>query len=58
MDTKQFVVRVAWSQTDHENVLVDATNKDEAEQKVKDGFIGLGQILGTHEIHYIIEDQS
>ncbi len=50
---KQFVVSVAWSQTDHENVLVIASDLNEAETKVKETLPGIHHITGTREIHYI-----
>ncbi len=48
---KQFVVRVAWSQTDIENVLVSADSVDGAEQIVKEKLPGINQMLGASEIH-------
>lgn len=52
---KQFVVGIAWSQTDHENVLVTAKNKDEAMDKVMKLFKGAHHSTGCKEIHHVIK---
>jgi len=46
-----FVVAVAWSQTDHEKVLVSANSREEAEEIVKETLSGIHHITGTSEIH-------
>jgi len=53
---KKFLVRIAWSQTDHENVLVDAEEAIDAEIKVQKAFPGIHHILGVSEIHHWIID--
>ena len=52
---KQFVVSIAWSQTDHENVLVTAENKEDANEKVLINFSGIHHITGCKEIHHVIK---
>lgn len=52
----KFIVSIAWSQTDHENVLVEAPIRDVAEKKVKDAFPGIHHVTGVREVHYILED--
>jgi hypothetical protein len=51
---KKFVVSIAWSQTDHGNVLVDAETREEAEKKVTDAFPGIHHVTGCREIDHMI----
>jgi len=44
---KKFAVSVAWSQTDHETVLVSASDKKDAERIVKEKLEGIHHITGT-----------
>jgi len=50
----KYIVSVAWSQTDHENVLVDAETSDEAEQKVKKALPMIHHITGCRIIHHMV----
>jgi len=45
-----FSVDIAWSQTDHETVLVTANSKKDAEKIVKEKLPGINHIKGVSKI--------
>lgn len=49
-----YIVGIAWSQTDHENVLVSAKNRNDAEAKVKKTFPGIHHTKGATLINHMI----
>lgn len=53
-----FIVGIAWSQTDHENVFVTAKDRADAEQQVLIRFPGINHITGCQEVHHIIRGNS
>ena len=52
MDTNLWVVKIAWSQTDHENVLLNATSRDQAELKAMQQFGGAHHVVSVSKINH------
>ena len=47
---KKYAVRLQWSQTDWETVIIHATSKDDAEKKAKQHFPGIHHVSGVTEL--------
>ena len=52
MDLNLWVVTIAWSQSDHEKVLLNATSEKEAELKAKKQFPEMQMLIGASKIHH------
>lgn len=49
-----FIIGIAWSQTDHENVLVSARTIGDANEKVKKAYPGIHHITSTRLINHML----